>query len=176
MTARVNGMGSGRAQRLALRSETPQTAGAEPHRVLTVEMAADEHMQPGAGAAAGLLGQLQRDEAGGDDVVAPDDALVLDAEDLVEIDPAEGDEGRRGVRGRARELGVEGGQEASVQVAIGGRDGADVGDAELVDEAVLQGAIDALAAPARLGRVAEDVLDAEPGERAADLSRPSAVR
>src|SRR5437899_1423293 len=99
MTARVNGMSSGRAQRLALRSETPQTARAVPHRVLAVEMAADEHVQPGAGTAAGLLGQLQRDEAGSDDVVAPDDALVFDTEDLIEIDATERHEGRRRVRG-----------------------------------------------------------------------------
>jgi hypothetical protein len=43
-------------------------------------------VQAGTGAAAGLFGQLERDEAGGDDVIAPDHALVLDAEDLVEID------------------------------------------------------------------------------------------
>src|SRR4029453_11085771 len=112
MTARVRGMGSRGAERLALRVEAAQTAGAVPHRMLTVEMAADEDVQAGTGAAAGLLGQLERDEAGGDDVIAPDHALVLDAEDLLKVDAAEGDERRRGVRGQAGEFGgEEGGEE-----------------------------------------------------------------
>src|SRR5207245_698357 len=168
MTARVNSKASGGAQRLAVWVEAAQTAGAVTHRVLTIEMPADQHPEPGAGAAAGLFGQLQRDETGGHDIVAPDDALILDAEDLVEIDPAEGNERRGGIRGRARELGVEGRQEAPTQVAIGGGDGANTCDTELVDEAVLQSAVDAFAPAARLGRMAEDVLDAEPGKCAAD--------
>jgi len=52
------------------------------------------------------------------------DALALHAEDLVEIDAAEGDEGRRGIRGRASKLRVERREEARAQVAIGGGDGA----------------------------------------------------
>jgi hypothetical protein len=101
MTARVSRAGSGSAQRLAERVEAAQAARGVAHRVLAVEMAANEHVQPGAGAAAWWLGQLQGDEAGGDDMVAPDDPRILDAEDLVEIDAAEGDEGRGGIRGRA---------------------------------------------------------------------------
>jgi len=156
-------MGSRGAPRLAVRREAPQAAGAVPDRMLTIEMAPDEDMQTRAGAAPGLLGQRQRYEAGCDDVVAPDDPLVFDAEDLVQIDAAERHEGRSGVGGGPGELGVERWQEARAEVAIGGGDGADAGDAELVDQAVLQGPVDALTAAARLGRVAEDVLDAEGG-------------
>lgn len=83
-------------------------------------MAPDEDAQAGTGAPARLLGQLQGEAGGGDDVVTADDALVLDAEDLVEIDGAEGHEGRSGIRRRAAELGVEGRQEAVAQVAVGG--------------------------------------------------------
>ena len=64
--------------------------------MLAVEMTTHEDPQAGAATAAGLLGELQGDEAGGDHVVATDDALVLDAEDMIEIDAAEGHEGRGG--------------------------------------------------------------------------------
>jgi hypothetical protein len=41
-------------------------------------MAADQDPQPGARAAAGLFGELQRYAVGGHDVVAPDGAFVDD--------------------------------------------------------------------------------------------------
>jgi hypothetical protein len=68
---------------------------------MAVEMAAHEHPEASTRAAAGLLGHLQGDALGGDDVVATDDALVFDAEDVVEIDAAQGHEGRGGI-GRGR--------------------------------------------------------------------------
>ncbi len=54
-------------------------------------------MEAGIGAAAGLLGKLQGEPVGGDDVVAADDARGLDAQDLLEIDAAEGHEGGGGI-------------------------------------------------------------------------------
>jgi hypothetical protein len=78
----------------------------------------------------GLLGQLQGHEVGGDDVVAADDALSLEAEDLVEVDAAEGDEGRGGIGGRPGELGVEGGQEALAPITVGGAESRDAGRAQ----------------------------------------------
>src|SRR6266851_7380722 len=65
------------------------------------------------------------------------------------------------VGGRPAELVVEGGEEALPQVAVGGGHRGDAGEAEFVDEAILQGAVDALTAAAGRGRIAEDVLDAE---------------
>jgi hypothetical protein len=91
--------------------------------MLTTKMAADEHVQPGAGAAAGLLGELQRHAIGGDDIVTPDGTFVFDAEDLVEIDATQRDKGGGRVRRGARELGVEGGEKGIAQIAVGGGQG-----------------------------------------------------
>ena len=46
---------------------------------------------------------------------------------------------------------------------------------QLVDEPVLQRAVEPLAAPSRLRRVGEDVLDPEARERAADLRGAVAI-
>jgi hypothetical protein len=56
---------------------------------------------------------------------------------------------------------VVGRQEAVDEIAVGGGEGADPGQAELVDQAVLERAIGPFAAPTGLRGVAEDVLDAE---------------
>src|SRR5437870_10329682 len=140
-----------------------------------VEMAADEDVQAGAGAPAGLFAELQGHAVGCDDVIAPDDAFRFDTQDLLEIDAAEGHEGRAAVGGPPSELGVEGGDKPGPQVAVGGGDRADPGHAQLVDEAILQGAVDALAPPSGLGRVPENMLDAESLEGTADLGEPRAV-
>src|SRR6059058_856086 len=108
----MNSTGSGRPERLAGRVITTEAAGAIPDGVLAAEMAADQDPQPGARAAAGLFGELQRHAVRGHDVVAPDGAFVLDAEDLVEIDAAQRHKSGRRVGGRPAELGVEGGPEA----------------------------------------------------------------
>ena len=88
--------------------------------MVAVEMAADQHAQPRAGAPPGLFGELERHALGGDDIVASHHPLGLDAEDLVEIDASEGDEGRGGIGGQPAELRVEGREEVLAQVAIGG--------------------------------------------------------
>src|SRR5262249_49913643 len=102
-------MGSGRPQGLAGRVIAAEAPAAIPDRMLPTKMAAHEHAQPGTGAAAGLLGELQRLPLGRHDIVAADDAFILDAEDLIEIDAPEGHKRRGGIRGRATELLIEGG-------------------------------------------------------------------
>src|SRR5215510_14707083 len=97
MTARVRSKASRSTERLALGVEATQRAGAIPDRVMAVEMPANEDAQPGAGAAARLLGELQGHEVSGDNVVAADDPLGLETEDLIKIDAAERAEGRSGV-------------------------------------------------------------------------------
>src|SRR5438132_5595758 len=119
MAARVNNTRSGGQQGLTLGGEAAQAAGAVPHGMLAVEMASDEDVQAGAGAAATLLGQLQGEMAGGDDVVPAHHPLGLNAEDLLEVDAAEGNEGRGGIGGGPGELGVEGGQKAVTQIPVG---------------------------------------------------------
>ena len=128
---------SGRSQGLTSGVIAAETATAVPHRVLPVQMAADQHPEPGARATAGLFRELERPPLAGDDVVAPDDAFVFDTENLIEIDPPERHECRRGVGGRAAELGVEGRHEALAHIPIGRGERRDAGDPELVDEAIL---------------------------------------
>src|SRR2546430_11545865 len=124
----MNRTGSGRPERLAGRVITTEAAGAIPDGVLAAEMAADQDPQPGARSAAGLFGELQRHAVGGHDVVAPDGAFVLDAEDLVEIDAAQLHKSGRGVGCAPAGLGGEGGLVASTcppfvpsQLAVTGR-------------------------------------------------------
>src|SRR2546422_11229272 len=93
----MNRTGSGRPERLAGRVITTEAAGAIPDGVLAAEMAADQDAEPGARAAAGLFGELQRETVGGHDVVTSDGAFILDAEDLVEIDAAERHKGGGGI-------------------------------------------------------------------------------
>src|SRR5215470_5218990 len=153
----------------------PEATRTVPDRMCAIEMTSHEDVQPGTGAAARLLGELERDALGRDHVVAADDALVFDAENALEVDAARGDKGRGGIRRRTAELGVERREEVLAQVAIGRGDGGDAGDAPLVDEAILQRAIDPLTAAAGSGRVGENVLDAEPREGPAHLREPAAI-
>src|SRR2546425_13146391 len=113
----MNSTGSGRPERLAGRVITTEAAGAIPDGVLAAEMAADQDPQPGARAAAGVFGELQRHAVRGHDVVAPDGAFVLDAKDLVEIDAAQRHKGGGGVRPPPAALGGEGGEEADADTA-----------------------------------------------------------
>jgi len=110
----------GEGQRAPAGVVAPQTPGRVPDAVLAVKMAVDAHAQAGAGAAAGLLGELQRHRVEHDDVVLPHGAVFGLAEDLVEIDVADGDEGGGGIGRRPRELFVVGGDEVVAQIGVGG--------------------------------------------------------
>ena len=141
-----------------------------PDGVAPIEMPADEHAQPGAAAAAALLVDLEDDLIEGDGVIAAHDPLLFVTEDLLQIVRADGDEGTGRIRRRPAKRAVVVGDEALGQVAIGGRHRANARDPQLVDQAALQGAVGALAAPARLGGVPENMLDAE-----AASARPTRV-
>jgi len=107
--------------------------------VMAVEVTTNEHPQASAGATAGLLRQLQRDTVGHNDIVTTDHGLSFDAEDLLEVDPAQRHKRRARVRWGPLELGIEGRQELVAEIAIGGGHGGDAGDAQFVDQAVLLG-------------------------------------
>src|SRR5205814_2297210 len=126
---------------------------AQPDGVAAVEVPADDDVEAGTRAPAGLLGELEDDPVEHDGVVAGDDARVLVTQDLLEIDPPERDEGGDGSGRWVGELGVDVGQEALAQVPVGGGDRGDAGHAQLVDEPALQRAVHALTAAAGLGRV-----------------------
>src|SRR5438445_987438 len=146
-----------------------KAAGAVPDGMLAVEMAADEHAQARTASASRLLGELQGELLGGDDIVAADDALMFHAEDLLEIHATQPHEGGRALGRGAAEFGIERRDELLPQVAVRRRNGRDAGDAQLIDQATLQGAIGPFAAAARLGGVAQDVFDAQPRQRPAHL-------
>jgi hypothetical protein len=86
-------------ERPVLGGETAKAAGPPPDGVPTIEMAAHEHAQASTAAAAALLVDLQHDLIQGDGVVAADDALLLVAQDLIEIVRPDGDEGTMGSAG-----------------------------------------------------------------------------
>ena len=87
----------------------------------------------------------------------------------------ERDKGRGGVGRRVRELLVVVGDEAFEEIRVGRRHRPDTGQRQLVDEPALHRAVQPLAAPASLGRVGGNVLDAELRPRAPDLRQPRAV-
>src|SRR5207247_3732669 len=152
-----------------------EAAGAEPDAVEAIEMAAHEDAESGAGATARLLVNLQPDALEGDGVVLPHGADLFMTEDVGEVHAPERDKGRGRIRGRPGEAAVVGREELLAQVPVGGGDGADAGDAELIDEAPLKGAVQAFAPAAGLRGVGRDVFDAETGQRAADLRELVAV-
>jgi hypothetical protein len=73
--------------------------------------------------------------------------------------------------GRHREGRIVLGQIDLREEPVGGLDGGDGGERELLGQAVPEAAKRALRAAACFGRVGRDVLDPELGERAADLGR-----
>jgi hypothetical protein len=167
--------GAGAAERLARRIEAAETVRPAPDGVRRVEMPAHDHAEAGAGRPARLLGELESQAREGHDVVEADDALSFLTQDLVEVHVAQWDERRGGVGGRPREGGVVVRNELLAEIRVGGVQGRDVRPAELIDEAILQRAIEALAAPARLGRIGADVLDAQASQRVPELREMRAI-
>jgi hypothetical protein len=125
--------------------------------------------EPGARAPAGLLRDLQRHRVEGDDVVRAHRALGVLAQDGGEVDAVQGHERARRIGGLVGELVVVVGDEPLRQVGMGRRARADAREVQFVDEAALDGAIEALPAAAGLGGVGADVLDAQVREGPAHL-------
>jgi len=96
-----------------------QALRAAPHGVGAIEVAADGHAEPRAGAAGGLRAELQGDALEDNDIVEADGALFLLAQDDIQIDGPKRHEGRVWVRRRAGELGVVVGDEVLTQVGVG---------------------------------------------------------
>src|SRR2546430_215060 len=115
-------------------------------------MAAHGEAQPHAGAPARLLGELEDDALERDGVIVPDGARLFVAEDGVEVDGAERDEGRGGIGRRVGELFVVGGGEVFAQIDVGGLGGGEGIQLQPVDDAALPGAVEALRAGAGLLR------------------------
>src|SRR3546814_3470859 len=110
-----------------------------------------------------------------DGVVVADPALVLNAQDLAPGAGAVGYEGRGGLLGGDGEAGIVRGDVDLGEPAVGRLDLPDAGQPELLGQAVLECAEGPLGAAARLGRIGGDVLDAELGQRPADLGELALV-
>src|SRR6266850_5810623 len=132
-------------------------------------MATDDEVKTDAGGSTLLPGHLETDALAADGVVSLHHALLLEAENLIEIDTAEGDEGAGGIGGRPCELDVIARHEAIGKIAVRRVDGSHSLDAQFIHETTLERAVHALAAPPGLGRVGEDVFDAEPLQGTAHL-------
>src|SRR5271166_3982607 len=121
------------------------------------------------------FGDLQFERAVGHAIVVAHLALLLDAQDLVEIDARDRGEGQAGLSRRCGEALIVGGQIDLADEGVGRLDRRDPGEPELLDQPVLQGLERALGAPASLWRIGPNMLDAELPERAAHLRRPAAI-
>ena len=137
--------------------------------MLPGEMPAHDNAEGRAAPPAALLVDLQDHAVEAHGVVAGDDPLLFVTEDLIEIDAADGHKRAGGICRRTAKGGVVVREEALAQILVGGGHRADLGHSELVDEAALQRAVGPLAPAAGLRREPDDVLDAELGQRAADL-------
>jgi len=114
-------------------------------------MATDDEVKTDAGGSTLLPGHLETDALAADGVVSLHHALLLEAENLIEIDTAEGDEGAGGIGGRPCELDVIARHEAIGKIAVRRVDGSHSLDAQFIHETTLERAVHALAAPPGLG-------------------------
>ena len=102
-------------------------------------------------------------------VITLDGAVVFEAADAVEVSLGRGrPPGGRGVRGGLREAGIVA-REKPVEHALGLRERARLGEPELDDEAILEGAKEPLDQSLRLRGMRTDPADAEFLEGAPDL-------
>ena len=122
-----------------------------PDREAAIEMPPDGDPGSGTSRPPRLLGQLQVDGVEAHGVVGRDGALILFTQDLLEIDIAERHESGRRIGGWVAELRVVVGHEPLAQIGVGGLERGDAGQAQFIDEPVLQRAIEPLAAAAGLG-------------------------
>ena len=95
-------------------------------------MAPHRDAQAGAAAAPGLLGELQGDVLEHNDIVPPDEPLLVFRQQGVQVDRAERDERAGGIRGRVRELGLVVRDELVAQVGMV-RTGLETGDVRRCD-------------------------------------------
>jgi hypothetical protein len=84
------------------------------------------------------LGDLQFQRPVGYAIVVADLPLLLNAQDLVEIDALDRNEGRAGESGLKRKAGVVGGQVNLADEGVGRLDIGDAGERELLDQTILQ--------------------------------------
>lgn len=136
-----------------------------------IEVGVDVHPRSSVAAPTGTGLELEEAAVELHGVIVLDGALVLEATDAVEIG-ASGSRppGGLGVRGSLSETGIVAWEKA-VEHALGLGERAGLGEAELADEAVLEGAKEPLDPPLGLRGACADPADAEFLEGAPDLGR-----
>ena len=138
-------------------------------------MAANDHAEAGAGATAGLSGDLQHLVGDRDGVVRSHDALLFLTHDGIEVGRAEGHKRTRGIARDSCKRGIVAWEKHVREIGVGRGEGCDARDAQLIDQPILEGPIESLATAAGLRRVRGNMLDAQPLERATDLCQPCLV-
>ena len=146
-----------------------ETLAAVVDRERAIEVGVDLDAGSGVAASTGPGPELEETAVDLDGVVVLDGALVLEAADAVEVTlgrsrPPSGFEVRRGLR----EAGIVA-REKPVEHALGLRQGARLGEAELDDQAILEGAEEPLDSSLRLWGMRTDPTDAEFLKGAPDL-------
>ena len=134
-----------------------------------IESLVDLDLGSGVAAAVGPGENLQAEQAERDGIVIGDDAQVLEAKDGGGVERG-GPRAirRRGIGGEVGKARVIAAQEPA-QKDIGALAGADVGEAQFGQEAILKGAKEAFDAPLALGRRRWDPSDPEVAEDPTDL-------
>ena len=134
-----------------------------------IKVAANDDGQPHTTPAPWLRGDLQHPAAEYDGVVARHDPRLLVAKDLIEIRVAKRHEGAGGIAGSAREGRVVLRHKPGRQIRVGGGDRRDVGYPQLVDQAILKGAIESFTPAPGLRRVGRNMLDPQLRHRSPQL-------
>jgi hypothetical protein len=120
------------------------------------------------------FGDLQFQRPVGDAIVLADLALLLDAQDLVEIDAGDGREGRALAGRLDGEAGVVLRQIDVADEGVGRLDAGYAGELELLDQTILQRGEGALRSATRIGRPEErPSFDGLCGEKAPMCSTPN---
>ena len=139
------------------------------HRERAIQVGVNLDAGAGIAASTGPGGELEEAPIEWHGVITLDGALVLVAADAIEDgEGRSGSPGGLGVRGGLSEAGIVA-REKPVEHALGLRERARLGEAELDDEAILQGAKEPLDPTLGLGRARADPADAEFLEGAPDL-------
>jgi hypothetical protein len=134
-----------------------------------IDALADLDAAAGVGAPVRAARDLDQARAEVDSVVPGDPAGVAAAEAIGEV-AGRSLPDRRGLRGGLGKSAAVGSQVGG-QEGLGRREGVDLAEAELGDEAILQGGPPAFDAALRLGRVGGDVSDAKIPEDLAEVGR-----
>jgi hypothetical protein len=111
------------------------------------------------------FGDLELERPVGDAIVIADLALLLHAQDLVEVDAGDGREGRAFAGRQNREMGVMGRKIDPADEGVGRLDCGDSGEFELLRQPVLKRLERAFRSASRLRRESADVLDPKLAQR-----------